>query len=173
MSFQKERGLGIKHETWKAWRLHTILLWTVRRDALTAQPALEHYCTPAIQPVLSPTAQLQSGGAIPLSPQHLTSLAPALTLFLVSQSQSQCQGLSSHSTQHRDTMTASGMEKGIWSLTCPDRQQRQLKPVIWCVCSYTEITAKEEKCSAFLLPLLKQGLLPTFWGHVSQKLTNT
>lgn len=115
MSFPKEMSLRIKHETWKAWRLHTILLWNTREDALTAQPALEHYCMCAMQPVCNPTAQLQSQGPFPWAHSWLlalTPLAPTLTLFLESQSQ----GLSRHSTQHRGTMTAHWMENRIWSL---------------------------------------------------------
>lgn len=170
--FQKEVGLGVKDETWKAQRLHTILLWNTRHDALTAQPALRHYCTSATQPVLGPTAQLQSQGMLPRAQRWslaLTSLAPALTLFLVSPSQCQCWGLSSHSTQHRGTTTVPGMKNGNWSLTCPDRQHRQLKPVIQCVCTYTEIMAKEEKCSAILLSLLERRLLPTLLGLYQSK----
>lgn len=68
MSFQGEMGLRIKCKTWKARRLHTILLWNKRRDALTAQPAFKHYYTSAIQPVFSPAAQLQSRGWLPPSP---------------------------------------------------------------------------------------------------------
>lgn len=104
MSLQKEMGLRIKCKTWKAQRLHIILLWNKRHDALTAQPALKHYYTSAIQPVFSPAAQLQSQGV--LSPKSiapgwllaLTSLAPALSQFCASQPLSECQRLISRST---------------------------------------------------------------------------